>query len=383
MTATSAIDPTIAIDPSIPTDPASTAPKVVDDPVRALGLDADQLAAFAEELDAIRARVESSLGAEDVAYLDRLIRVQRALEVAGRAAFFVGFWPPAWVGGVAALSLAKILDNMEIGHNVMHGQYDWVQDDRLAGARFEWDTDCPASQWRHTHNVIHHAFTNVRGVDRDLGYGVLRMDPDEPWRPKDLGNPLYALVLAVFFQYGVMLHDLEVERIVSGERTWAETAGLRAEMRAKLGRQTLKDYVVFPLLTGPSAPLTFAGNALANLTRNLWAFTIIFCGHFPDGTVTFPPEVLDDDSRGAWYLRQVLGSANISGGPLFHVLSGNLSHQIEHHLFPDLPARRYAEIAPEVRAICERYGVPYRTGGLARQFGSVVARICRLALPGR
>ena len=85
------------------------------------------------------------------------------------------------------------------------------------------------------------------------------------------------------------------------------------------------------------------------MARNLWAFTIIFCGHFPDGVAQFTEDEADGESRGHWYLRQLLGSANLTGGRLFHLLTGNLSHQIEHHLFPDLPAHRYAEIAPEVR----------------------------------
>ena len=114
--------------------------------------------------------------------------------------------------------------------------------------------------------------------------------------------------------------------------------------------QTLKDYVLFPLLSGPPFPLVLAGNATANLTRNLWSFAIIFCGHFPEGTVEFDESETAEETRGEWYLRQMMGSANLTGGPLFHILSGNLSHQIEHHLFPDIPARRYAEIGREVKA---------------------------------
>jgi len=151
----------------------------------------------------------------------------------------------------------------------------------------------------------------------------------------------------------------------------------------KVRRQTLKDYVLFPVLTGPSLPLTLLGNATANLTRNLWAFTIIFCGHFPDGTQEFTEEETAEETRGQWYYRQLLGSANLTGGKLFHVMSGNLSFQIEHHLFPDIPAHRYAEISVEVREVCERYGIPYNTGPLHRQFGTVVRKIVRLALPDR
>jgi fatty acid desaturase len=344
-------------------------------------LSAEQLEAFGAELDDLRARTVADLGERDRAYLERVVRAQRGLEFAGRALLFAGFLPPAWVGGTAALALSKILDNMEIGHNVMHGQYDFLQDPAYTGATFEWDTACPGDQWRHSHNYRHHTFTNVIGEDRDIGYAVIRIDDSQPWKPKDLGNPIYALLLATFFQYGVMLHDLEVEKLATGERTWAETKELREQMARKLGSQTLKDYVLFPLLTGPSAPLTLAGNAVANLARNLWSFTIIFCGHFPDGVATFTAEEAADESRGGWYLRQLLGSANLTGGPLFHVLTGNLSHQIEHHLFPDIPAHRYPEMAVEVRALCERYGLPYHSGSLAKQFGSVIGKVLRYALP--
>jgi len=350
-------------------------------PASAAHLTRAQIDALGAELDDLRARTVADLGERDRDYLQRVVRAQRGLEFAGRALLFAGFLPPAWVGGTTALALSKILDNMEIGHNVMHGQYDFLQDPAFQGTTFEWDTACPGDSWRHSHNHRHHTFTNIVGEDRDIGYAVIRIDEGKPWKPKDLGNPIYALLLATFFQYGVMLHDLEVENLAKGRTSWADTAELRKDMARKLGSQTLKDYVLWPLLTGPSAPLTFAANATANLARNLWSFTIIFCGHFPDGVDTFTAEEAADESRGGWYLRQLLGSANIEGGPLFHVMSGNLSHQIEHHLFPDIPAHRYPEMAVEVREICERYGLPYNTGGLAEQFGSVVSKIVRFALP--
>ncbi len=341
----------------------------------------DDTDAFGEELDDLRRRTVADLGERDRDYLQKVVRAQRGLEFAGRALMFAGFFPPAWVGGTTALALSKILDNMEIGHNVMHGQYDFLQDPAFDGTTFEWDNVCPGNSWRRTHNYEHHTYTNILGKDRDVGYGVLRMTEDQQWKPSDLGNPVYATLLAVFFQYGVMLHELEADRMLSGKKAWSDTDDLRSEMARKVASQSLKDYVLFPLLTGPSAPMTLAGNAVANLARNLWSFSIIFCGHFPDGVATFTQEEADEETRGGWYLRQLLGSANISGGPLFHVMSGNLSHQIEHHLFPDIPAHRYPEMAVEVRKICERYGLPYNIGGFGQQFGSVVRKIVKLALP--
>ncbi len=340
----------------------------------------DQLADFGRELDAIKEKLVADLGQEDVDYIRRIIKAQRVMELTGRTLLM---FPLTWLPGTVLLSVSKILDNMEIGHNIMHGQYEWTGDPALSGQTFEWDTACPADQWRHSHNYTHHTFTNIVGMDRDIGYGILRMSEEQRWHPYYLGNPVYAFGLMVLFQYGVALHELETERIRSGEITLADKRQVLEGIWRKTRRQVLKDYVAFPLLAGPFAPFVFTGNMTANLIRNVWSFSIIFCGHFPEGTSEFSKEQSRNETRGQWYYRQILGSANLTGGKLFHILSGNLSHQIEHHLFPDIPARRYGEVAPQVREICQRYGLDYNSGPLPKQFATVVRKIIRLALPSR
>ncbi|MFE2959401.1 fatty acid desaturase family protein [Nocardia tengchongensis] len=346
-----------------------------------LVLSVEQVEEIGRELDALRARVTADLGDRDREYIYKVIKAQRGLEIAGRGLLYLGFLPPFWLAGVAALSVSKILDNMEIGHNVMHGQWDWMREPTLNSRVFEWDTVCPADQWRHSHNYMHHTYTNILDMDRDIGYGILRVDEAQPWNPLRLGNPLYAFMLMVAFEWGVMGHDLEVENIVRGKKSWADVKALLKGQSRKAGRQVLKDYVVFPALTGPLFVSTLAANFTANIVRNLWTFSIIFCGHFPSGVQTFTKEECAEETQGEWYVRQMLGSANIQGSKLFHVMSGNLSHQIEHHLFPDLPANRYPEMAPEVRALCEKHGLPYNTGGFAKQIGSVWGKLFKLALP--
>ena len=340
----------------------------------------EQLDAFGEEMDALRQRVLAKLGKEDADYIRMIVKRQQQFEIAGRVLFYL---PPAWPLAVASLSISKILENMEIGHNVMHGQYDWMGDPKLNSRIYDWDTMAPGENWKYGHNYIHHTYTNILGKDRDIGYGILRMDEDQKWRPYYLGNPLYALLLMTFFEEGVALHDLEADRIMAGERTWEETKKVGKPIVKKVGKQVLKDYLLFPALTGPFFLATLAGNAVANVIRNIWAFNIIFCGHFPAGVATFTEEECENESRGHWYYRQLLGSANITGGKLFHILSGNLSHQIEHHLFPDIPARRYPELSVEVKQLCEKYGIEYNTGRLSKQLFSVACKICRLALPTR
>jgi fatty acid desaturase len=278
------------------------------------------------------------------------------------------------------LSLSKIVENMELGHNVMHGQYDWMHEPALDGRRYEWDTACPGDAWRHSHNYMHHAYANVEGKDRDLGYGILRLTDAQPWQPAHLLQPLRAAA-ALLFQWGVVLHDLEFENALSRAKPWRR---LRRELGAvfkKGARQVVKDYVFFPLIAGPAAAPVLVGNLTANLARNLWAFAIIFCGHFTADAETLDATVLVDETRGQWYLRQLKGSSNLAGGAPFNFLSCNLSFQIEHHLFPDVPAVRYADMAEKVQEICARYAQHYNTGPFRRQFASVIRRILRYSLP--
>ena len=445
-----------------PTAPPPAAPSFEgpDNPLHRLT--PEQLERLGGELDALHKEVFADLGERDARYIRSTIRFHRQLVIAARLLLLRSDRRPLWVAGTAALSLAKILENMEIGHNVMHGQWDWMNDPDINSQSWDWDTASPAEAWRHSHNYEHHTFTNIRGKDRDLGYEIMRIDPHQRWHPVYLMQPLYNLLLMGFFEWGVALHDLNFEAIRKGEKPKAKAL---AELRAiglKARRQAVKDYLAFPLLSaaasaGSSAVLsgrgsassaggsagpwarslaepwarslagpwarslagpwarssagpwarssaglpaggsamqssrraaarafksTLAANFTSNIVRNVWAHSIIFCGHFPDQTYTFSEQEAAGETRGAWYVRQLLGSANIDGGPLFHFISGNLGFQVEHHLFPDLPSSRYAEIAPRVREICRRYDLPYNSGPFHRQLGAVHRTILRLAFPG-
>jgi linoleoyl-CoA desaturase len=346
-------------------------------------LTADDVEQIGRELDRIRQDVLDSRGARDAAYIRRVIAVQRRLELASRVLLLAGRFPPAWVAGTTALSLAKILDNMEIGHNVLHGQWDWMRDPKIHSTTWDWDHASPPAQWKRAHNETHHTYTNILGKDNDLGYGIMRVDEDQEWSPRHLAQPLWNFVNACIFEYGIAMYDIEFgEHLRQGKGFTPELRTRMREAAAKASKGITKDYVVHPLLAGPGWLATLTANATANLVRNLWSHSIIMCGHFPEGVETFEQRELDArETKGQWYLRQMLGSANISGPPVMHLLSGNLSHQIEHHLFPDLPSNRYAEIAPRVRALFERYGLSYNARPLPQQVASAWHRVLRLSLP--
>jgi fatty acid desaturase len=266
----------------------------------------------------------------------------------------------------------------------------------------------------------------------------MRIDPNQKWNPVYLLQPIYNILLSFLFEWGVAVHDLDFTAIRAGDKDLKQ---VRKELKGIAGKartQITKDYIAWPLISGlvmsaieiglitldaringgernPAVRArrrvrrfrrkrrggreilrqlverrsfrepflrTLTADVAANIIRNVWAYAIIFCGHFPDQTYTFTEEEVKDETRGGWYVRQLTGAANIDGGALFHVMSGNLGYQVEHHLYPDMPSTRYGEIAPKVREICERYDLPYNTGPFHQQLGMVQRTILRLAFPG-
>ena len=337
-------------------------------------------------LDAIRQEVVDTRGADDAAYIRRVIDVQRKLELGSRAVLLASVFPPAWVLGTLGLSVAKILDNMEIGHNIMHGQWDWMRDPKIHSSTWEWDNATPSDAWKHSHNEVHHTYTNIVGKDNDLGYGIMRVDEDQRWVPMYLAQPLWNFINACFFEYGIAAYDLELGknlRTPKHKRSEVFKVNVKGTL-GKIRKQATKDYVVHPVLSIPTGSFvpTLAANATANLVRNLWTHSVIMCGHFPEGVETFEKkEIPEKETRGQWYVRQMLGSANISGSKAMHLMTGNLSHQIEHHLFPDLPSNRYAEVSVKVKAIFDEYGLNYHEASLPAQVYSAWHKVVRLSLP--
>jgi fatty acid desaturase len=254
-----------------------------------------------------------------------------------------------------------------------------MNDPEIHSATWEWDMAGLMSQWRSSHNYRHHVFSNVVGVDDDLGFGVLRVTRDEEWRPRALVQPLRAVLLALLFEWGIALHGLYA--VQEGETTSAGKAAHKSALVRKMLRQVGKDYVLFPALNRRRWYRTLGANVVANALRNVWSFVVIVCGHFADGAEKFAPSVLQNETKPEWYLRQMLGTANFRAGKVLAFMSGNLCYQIEHHLYPDLPSNRYREIAERVRALCATYDLPYTTGPLHRQFLLTMRTICKLALP--
>ena len=390
-----------------------------------------ELEKLAKEFDAIHDEVFAELGDRDRRYIKSVITAQRQIVVVGRVLLLASRSRTAWVLGTACLSMAKILENMELGHNILHGQWDWMNDPDVHSSVWDWDTASTAKAWKHSHNYVHHTYTNILGKDRDLGYEIMRIDPNQPWHPVWLAQPLFNFLLMILFEWGVAVHDIDFRAAQRGEKPWSEVRSELKGISGKARAQIVKDYLGWPAISAGAFALaqiatrgrldqpkhsrverrlrqvsagrmgsaasfldrvlpgvestflrTLGADMLANLIRNVWAHSIIFCGHFPDQTYTFTEEEVANETRGDWYVRQLIGAANIEGSPLFHLVSGNLGYQVEHHLFPDMPSSRYSEIAPKVKDICERYQLPYNSGRFSKQLFTVHRTVFRLSFPG-
>src|ERR1700727_1462358 len=210
----------------------------------------EQIEEIGREFDQLHEQVKADLGDRDATYIRSMIAFQRRLALIGRAELIASRWRIPWALGAATLGMAKILENMEIGHNVMHGQWDWMNDPVINSRAWDWDTASTAEAWRHSHNYIHHTYTNIIGKDRDLGYEIMRIDPDQGWHPVYLLQPIYNIILAMLFEWGVAVHDLNFEAIRKGEKSKEQVRKELKGMAGKAPAQITKDYIAWPLISG-------------------------------------------------------------------------------------------------------------------------------------
>src|SRR3954454_17168292 len=288
-------------------------------------LTAEQIEAIGKEFDELHEQVKSDLGERDAAYIRGIISLQRRLARLGRVILLGSRFRAPWVVGASTLGVAKILENMEIGHNVLHGQWDWMNDPVINSQTWDWDTASTAQSWKHSHNYIHHTYTNIRGKDKDLGYEIMRIDPHQKWHPVYLAQPFYNALLMAFFEWGVAFHDLDIDAIRAGEKSQKEVLHDLKGMGVKARSQIVKDYIAYPTIStllmayadrnlhkqpepdhgrvrrvadrvwrrrpqrsehpaleiakrlwGPTFRSTLTADVTANIIRNVWAHAIIF-----------------------------------------------------------------------------------------------------------
>jgi len=327
-----------------------------------------------QEFEAIKQRHRAKMGAEDVAYIKGLRLKSRIFEVLGRGLLWTSRNPLSFGAGVGFLFLHRNIEAIEIGHNVLHGQYDYFPEiPQFHSHNFKWKAPIDEEGWRREHNAMHHVHTNVYEKDPDLNHGLLRTNDLVPWQKSHLWQvPLYFGVVYPTMLYRFNAQNLgftqeyRAEAFETGNQGYAvvDTSYASKEQREKMharsvNRVLFKEYLVFPLLaklTGRSALKVLAGNFLADTINNYWIGMTIQATHFTE-------DLQDEaavDHKGRWYLSQLESSVNFKGNRWQSILWGHLNYQIEHHLFPDTPSHRYPDMAKDVKALCQKYNLTYK-----------------------
>ncbi len=360
------------------------------------------LDAFAADLNVLQAALRQDVGAADLKHLRRMELWGRLCTILGYAFAWIAINPIAplllGVGNVARWTM--------VTHHVMHRGYDRVpgvpkryQSKHYArGWRryIDWLDWMHPVAWAHEHNHLHHLHTGEY-EDPDLvehNAWILR----SRWIPGWL-KPIPILILMCTWKFSyyapntwwALTRQRAIrERQVAGEsvadlpttaRVWRllypgerlvlpiSATGLRFYLHCVLPYAFIR-FGLIPALflpLGTAAWMAVLVNSLiAEIIANVHAFVIIVPNHVGEDVYRF-----DDAARrkGEFYLRQIIGSVNYPGGSDARDFSmGYLNYQIEHHLWPDLPMLKYRQAAPQVRAICERYGVPYICEPVSKRF---------------
>jgi fatty acid desaturase len=359
-------------------------------------LDLDE---FARDLDLLQARIRAETSEADLRHL-------RKIEAWGRVAALLGY-ATSWIApnplSVLGISFGRFVRWTAVAHPVCHRGYDrcgaphsrkgsvFARGRRRLIDWFDWiDPDA----WHEEHNLQHHYRLNEEAdpdlVERNLGW--LRDSKLPRWLRVAL-VPLFAVSWKFVYYAPSTLAALD--RAEARRARKPEAATVEQQLSARWSSYGLWSFLphankrvwlrswlpylafYFVLIPALASPLgwwavlsVLINSVLAELLTNAHAFVAIVPNHAGPDLYRFEGRTRN---RGEFYLRQIVGSANYRcGGDLNDVMHGWLNYQIEHHLWPDMSLLQYRKAQPEVRAICERHGVPYVQESVWKRCGKAV-----------
>ncbi|MBS4050548.1 MAG: fatty acid desaturase [Methylomonas sp.] len=335
-------------------------------------------AQLAKDIDQLHRQALADIGPDDFKHL-------KSMERWGQICSIIGYGT-AWLlpNPVSALLISQgsFTRWTQVAHPIVHKGYD---KNSAAGKNYtsktfgrgwrrfiDWPDWMTLPGWHHEHDLLHHYNLGETTDPNNAEYNMewLRQSKLPMWLR-------YAIV--AFFSgiwkisyYTPRTHKElalnaarqqgrpapEMTRV--GAWSWFTPQGRSLWLQSVLPYIGYR-FVLIPLLFLPlgafAATSVLLNSILAEIFTNMHSFLVMMPNHAGDDVMAFDTK---SDSKGEFYLRQILGSVNYPTGSNFNdFFYGWLNYQIEHHLWPDMPLSQYQKLQPRVKALCEKHNIPY------------------------
>ena len=361
-------------------------------------IDQASITSLSEDLQALYDETRALMGEEDLAHIRKVAAYSRAIKNRSRELIQKGGSPDALKHGIVLYMMHTLLEFSELGHNIMHGSYDNLPNvGEFHSDKWDWDFVTSIKEWKVMHHQNHHPFTNIVGKDHDLGYSVLRLYPTQNWYGHHSLQPALMSVFLLHIYHFSLYTATSAARVEGRKVLSFETFRATFDLARK---HALQNYIKEPVEAGPRFLQTLIGNYLGTTLGYDLTFLILALEHHSPNVQVFP-DPGPTESRDGYFRRQLLGTTNFvpmpeldsffeailekevdfPERPSFEVFYGGLTTHIEHHLFPDLPCNRQRDIAPKVREICAKHGLPYNVTTFEVIVPEILRNFFRWAIP--
>ncbi len=355
-------------------------------------------AGLADELQTLYQQTRSKMGEADLAHIRTVTAYGQAIN-ARRLELLRDGGPGATSRAIVLEALYRLLQFSELGHNILHGSYDDLPGNgRYHSDRYDWDFNVDPTQWKVMHHEGHHPNTNIVGKDHDLGYSVLRGQAAQDWFGHHAVQLLLFGAMSPFFTQLAPFLIANITREVEGKRFWSRDT-LRAPVRIALS-DTKRRLVTEPAAMGARFLPAMLANHIGGAAGYLSVLFLVAIEHHAGETEVFA-DPGPEETRDEYYRRQIRGTRNFlrsakldsalmrileeevpfDNRPDFRIFYGGLDTHIEHHLFPDLPPNRQREVAPRVKEIVARRGLPYHETPLGETAALLLKALTGLSAP--
>lgn len=355
-------------------------------------------AGLADELQALYDQTRAAMGDADLEHIRSVTAYGQAINARRLELLRTGGTGAAGRAAVLEM-LYRLLQFSELGHNVLHGSYDDLPGNgQYHSERYDWDFNVDTAQWKVMHHEGHHPYTNIVGKDHDLGYSVLRGQAAQDWFGHHAVQVALLGAVSPFLAQVAPFLVANITREVDGSRFWSRDT-LRSPLRIAIA-DTKRRLITEPVASGRRFLPTLVANHIGGVAGYAAVLFLVAIEHHAGEMEVFA-DPGPDESQDDYFRRQIRGTRNFLRSPKldaalerilqeevpfddrpdFRIFYGGLDTHVEHHLFPDLPPNRQREVAPRVREIVARHGLPYHETPLGETAALLLKTLTGLSIP--